>query len=173
MSSEPIVRAELRPGDLGLILAHHGRVYGPEYCVDATFEGHVAFTLAHAAVRGFPTPREAVRLVELDGEHAGSIALTDEGDAEATIRWFVLSPELRGLGLGRRLLGEMLAKASEVGYARLGLETFSDLEAAAHLYLDHGFEVVWADEAPRWGRDRITYQRYELELPAGVANANA
>ncbi len=168
MSSDPIIRRELRPGDLGGILAHHGRVYAEEYGVDSTFEGHVASTLARAAARGFPTPREAIRLVELDGEHAGSVALTDEGGGEAAIRWFVLSPEVRGSGLGRLLLRELLAKAAEVGYARVGLETFSELEAAAHLYLDHGFEVVWADEAPRWGRNRITYQRYELELPAGV-----
>ena len=173
MSTEPTIRSELRPGDLGLILAHHGRIYGTEYGVDATFEGHVASTLAAAAACGFPTLREAVRIVELDREHAGGLALTDEGDSEATIRWFVLSPEVRGRGLGRRLLGEMLDKAEEVGYARVGLETFSELEAAAHLYLDHGFEVVWEDSAPRWGRDRVIYQRYELELPAGVAKLSA
>jgi ribosomal protein S18 acetylase RimI-like enzyme len=164
VSSEPTIRRELRPGDLGAIVAHHGRVYGKEYGVDATFEGHVASTIANAAARGFPSRREAIRLVELDGEHAGSIALTDEGDGEAAIRWFVLSPEARGRGLGRRLLGEMLARAAEIGYTLVTLETFSELEAAAHLYRDHGFEVVWADASPRWGRERITYQRYELEL---------
>jgi ribosomal protein S18 acetylase RimI-like enzyme len=164
VSSEPTIRRELRPGDLGAIVAHHGRVYGKEYGVDATFEGHVASTIANAAARGFPSRREAICLVELAGEHAGSIALTDEGDGEAAIRWFVLSPEARGRGLGRRLLGEMLARAAEIGYTLVTLETFSELEAAAHLYRDHGFEVVWADASPRWGRERITYQRYELEL---------
>jgi ribosomal protein S18 acetylase RimI-like enzyme len=168
VSPDPLIRSDLQAGDLGEVLAHHGRVYGEEYGIDSSFEGHVAATLARAAARGFPTPREAIRLVELDGEHAGSIALTDEGGGEATIRWFVLSPEVRGRGLGRRLLGEMLSKAAEVGYARVVLETFSELEAAAHLYRDHGFEVVSADAAPRWGRDRITYQRYELELSASV-----
>lgn len=173
MSTEPTIRRELRPGDLGAIVEHHGRVYGPEYGVDSTFEGHVASTVARAALRGFPSPREAICLVELGGEHVGSLALTDEGDSEATIRWFVLNPEVRGRGLGRRLLVEMLDKAEEVGYARVGLETFSELEAAAHLYREHGFEVVWEDSAPRWGRDRVTYQRYELELPAGVAKLTA
>ena len=173
MNAEPTIRSELRAGDLGQILAQHGRIYGSEYVVDATFEGHVASTLANAAVRGFPSPREAIRIVELDGKHAGSLALTDEGDGVATIRWFVLGPAVRGRGLGRRLLGEVLDKAKEVGYAGVGLETFSELEAAAHLYLDHGFEVVWEDSAPRWGRDRVTYQRYELELPAGVAKLSA
>jgi ribosomal protein S18 acetylase RimI-like enzyme len=172
VSAEPTIRRQLRRGDLGAIIAHHGRVYGAEYGVDATFEGHVAKTVARAADRGFPSPREAIRLVELEGEHAGSIALTDEGNGEAAIRWFVLSPEVRGRGVGRWLLDELLATAAEVGYTRVFLETFSELEAAAHLYRERGFEVVSADAGPRWGRERISYQRYELELakaPAGLS----
>lgn len=173
MNREPSIRRELRAGDLGAIVAHHGRVYGEEYGVDSTFEGHVASTVARAALRGFPSSREAICLVELDGEHVGSLALTDEGNGEAAIRWFVFSPEVRGRGLGRRLLAELLNVASEVGYERVFLETFSELEAAAHLYRDHGFAVVSADEAPRWGRERIVYQRYELELSPAPATLNA
>jgi len=45
------------------------------------------------------------------------------------------------------------------------LETFSALRAAAHIYLGYGFEVVSAETGPRWGRDEVTYQRYELALP--------
>jgi ribosomal protein S18 acetylase RimI-like enzyme len=173
VSSDPVIRRELRPGDLGAIVAHHGRVYGEEYGVDSTFEGHVAATVAEAAVRGFPSRREAICVVESEGEHAGSLALTDEGDGDAAIRWFVLSPEVRGRGLGRRLLGETLTTAAEVGYTRVWLETFSELEAAAHLYRDYGFELVSADPAPRWGRERITYQRYELELSSSLASLSA
>jgi ribosomal protein S18 acetylase RimI-like enzyme len=173
VSFDPVIRSELRPGDLGAIVAHHGRVYGAEYGVDASFEGHVAATVAEAGKRGFPSPREAIRLVELDAEHAGSIALTDEGNEAAAIRWFVLSPELRGQGLGRRLLEEILESAAELGYSQVWLETFSELEAAAHLYRDHGFEVVSADTRPRWGRERISYQRYELELSAAPAGLSA
>jgi ribosomal protein S18 acetylase RimI-like enzyme len=173
VSPDPRIRRELRPGDLGAIIAHHGRVYGEEYGVDATFEAHVALTVARAALRGFPGPREAIYLVELDGEHAGSLALTDEGDGQAAIRWFVLSPEVRGRGIGRRLLSEMLSWAAEVGYERVFLETFSELEAAAHLYRDHGFELVSAEASPRWGRQRIVYQRYELELSPAPAELSA
>jgi RimJ/RimL family protein N-acetyltransferase len=162
--NEPTVREELRPGDLGEIVAHHGRLYAEEYGVDPTFEGFVAAAVARAATRGFPSEREAIRIVELGGEHAGSIGLTDEGGGDAAIRWFVLSPEVRGRGLGRRLLGELLAFAEDLGYRRVYLETFSELHAAAHLYLEAGFRVTSADTAPRWGREAITYQRYELEL---------
>jgi ribosomal protein S18 acetylase RimI-like enzyme len=158
------VRDELRPGDLEAIVAHHRRVYSEEYGVDSGFGDFVAAAVARAAERGFPSDRETIRIVELDGQHVGSIGLTDEGDDEAAIRWVVLSPEVRGQGLGRRLLGELLAFSEDHGYRRVWLETFSELEAAAHLYLEAGFVVTSADTAPRWGREAITYQRYELEL---------
>lgn len=147
-------------------MAHHRRIYAEEYGVDSRFGDFVAAAVARAAEHGFPSEREAIRIVELDGEHAGSIGLSDEGDGEAAIRWVVLSPEVRGNGLGRRLLGEMLAFAEDHGYRLVWLETFSDLQAAAHLYREYGFLVTSADTAPRWGRDAITMQRYELELEA-------
>jgi ribosomal protein S18 acetylase RimI-like enzyme len=162
--SEPAIRSEFQPGDLEAIVTHHRLIYGEEYGVDSRFGDFVAAAVARAEDRGFPTEREAIRVVELAGEHAGSFALTDEGDGEAAIRWVVFSPEVRGNGLGRRLLGELLAFAEEQGYRRVWLETFSELTAAAHLYLDAGFVVTNADTAPRWGRDSITMQRYELEL---------
>jgi ribosomal protein S18 acetylase RimI-like enzyme len=162
--NEPTIRDELLPGDMEAIVAHHRRIYGEEYGVDSRFGDFVAAAVDRAAERGFPGERETIRIVELDGEHAGSIGLTDEGDGEAAIRWVVLSTEVRGSGLGRRLLGEMLTFARDHGYRRVWLETFSELEAAAHLYRRVGFVVIDADTAPRWGRESITMQRYELEL---------
>ena len=158
----PTVRRELRPGDLGAIIAHHGAVYAREYGVDSTFEAMVAEGVAAAGKRGFPRPGEGIWIVELDGRHAGSLAVTDEGGGLAMLRWFVLDPELRGQGLGRRLVAELLEQARDSGYERIALETFSDLRAAAHLYRSFGFETLWAQTGPRWGREEIVYQRYEL-----------
>jgi ribosomal protein S18 acetylase RimI-like enzyme len=162
--TQPTIRRGLRPGDLGAIIEHHGRVYAREYGVDSSFEAHVAAAVASTAVRGFPRDSEAIWIVERDGRHAGSLALTDEGEGVACVRFFVLDPELRGMGLGRRLLGELLETARAGGFERAVLETFSDLTAAAHLYCDHGFRVVDSETGPRWGRAEITYQRYEVEL---------
>jgi GNAT superfamily N-acetyltransferase len=158
------LRRELRPGDLGAIVAHHGRVYGREYGVDARFEGYVAASVAKVAVRGFPREGEAIVIVELDGRHAGSIGLTDEGEGLAVLRWVLLAPELRGRGLGRAMIGEVVACAREAGYQRLRLDTFSELTEAAQIYRGFGFELVSEEIGPRWGRERITYQHYELDL---------
>lgn len=171
--SSATIRRDLRPGDLDAIVAHHGAVYCPEYGVDSNFEAHVGASIAAAVARGFPRGRERIWIVEADGEHAGSLALTDEGGGLGAVRWFVFDPELRGHGLGRRLVGELMAEAEAAGYEGLWLETFSDLRAAAHLYRSHGFELRSAQTGPRWGRDEVTYQRYELSFQARAQSRNS
>jgi N-acetylglutamate synthase-like GNAT family acetyltransferase len=165
------IRRELRPGDLGEIVAFHGRIYAAEYGVDRRFEAFVAAAIAEAGKRGFPGEREDVWIVERDGAMAGCLALAEDPDDPETgvVRWFVFHPSVRGRGLGRRLLGELIERAREVGYERLRLETFSLLRTAAHLYRSFGFEVVDEDTAPRWGHDAITFQHYELELAGARA----
>jgi ribosomal protein S18 acetylase RimI-like enzyme len=158
------IRRDLRPGDLGAIIALHGRLIPPVYGLDATHEGYIAASVAQQAIRGWPGERGSVWIVERDRELAGSIALTDDGDDTAGLRWFALEPELRGRGLGRRLVGELVEAARMRGFARVRLETFSDLRAAAHLYREHGFELIHEESGPRWGRDQVTYQHYELAL---------
>jgi ribosomal protein S18 acetylase RimI-like enzyme len=159
-----LVRRHLLPGDLGDIVALHGRLYSREHGHDETFEAMVAASVVDAAANGFPGAREGIWIVEQDRNLVGCLGLTDEGAGEARVRWFVLEPALRGEGLGRALLDELLAKVEHAGYTRVTLETFSDLEAAAHLYRERGFELVWEDKRPRWGRPEVTYQGYELDL---------
>jgi ribosomal protein S18 acetylase RimI-like enzyme len=79
------------------------------------------------------------------------------------VRWVVFAPELRGLGLGRRLLDELLAEARAQHMQRLELDTFSALTTAAHLYRSAGFEVVSREQRYDWG-PTITYQHYLLHL---------
>ena len=64
-------------------------------------------------VCGFSFTRRdpAVLVYERDGELCGSLALTDEGGGLGRLRWFVLSPALRGRGMGRSLVTDLLAFA--------------------------------------------------------------
>ena len=168
---EPTIRRDLRPGDLGAIVAHHGATYLPEFGLDSTFEAHVGASVAAAGVRGFPRPGEALWIVERGGRHAGSLALTEEGDGIGAVRWFVLDRSLRGRGLGRRMLDELIAEA-RASYDGLVLETFSDLRGAAHLYRSYGFELRWEQSGARWGREQLTYQRYELSFQARAQSSS-
>jgi ribosomal protein S18 acetylase RimI-like enzyme len=158
-----IVRGDLRPGDLGAISTLHGNTYAAEHGLDARFEAGVARGLADAVDRGWPE-RGRLWAVERHGRLAGSLALTEEGDGEGKVRWFLLERELRGRGLGRTMLEQLLAEAEASGLTRLRLETFSALRAAGRLYRSLGFEVRDSRRFSGWGRP-IVLQHYERRAP--------
>jgi ribosomal protein S18 acetylase RimI-like enzyme len=158
-----VIRRELRDGDAEAIADLHQRLYQAEHGMDERFGASVARSLVGAVERGWPRTGGAVWLVERQGELAGSLVLTDEGSGDGRVRCFLLAPELRGLGLGRSLLANLLAEARAAGMRTLALETFSDLTAAARLYREAGFTITWERETDQWGPP-IRYQRYELEL---------
>src|SRR3954467_14439544 len=111
------IRRELRPGDVGEMIALHGRIYSEEWGHDSTFEAMVAQSFADAGTRGFPREREGIWLVEEGDRLVGCLGLTDEGDGEARLRCFVFEPHLRGRGLGRELLDQLFAEADRAGAA--------------------------------------------------------
>jgi GNAT superfamily N-acetyltransferase len=162
--SAAVIRREVRPGDPDAIVAMHDRLYRAEHGMDHRFTAGVAATVEAAMASGWPAGGGAW-IVERDGRFAGSVALTGEGQHEGKVRWVLLEPELRGSGLGRRLVGEAVARARELGMRRLTLDTFSELRSAAAIYRDLGFRVVSEEDKSDWGPP-IVYQHYELELSA-------
>jgi len=153
------VRRELRPDDPAEIQRLHGAIYGREHGVNATFEDDVAEAVSSALAAGWPE-RGGLWAVEQGDRLAGTLALNEESPTVGRVRWFLLEPALRGQGLGRRLLDELIAEADDAGYELLLLDTFSELRTAARLYREHGFEVTAEREWTRWG-PTLLLQRYE------------
>jgi ribosomal protein S18 acetylase RimI-like enzyme len=158
-----MIRRNLDPPDADAIAELHRRVYTPEYGMNEVFVSRVAEGVHAAVAGGWPRAGGAVWLVDGEAELRGSLALTDEGEGLGRLRWFVLDPTLRGRGLGRRLVSELVATARQQGFERLELETFSALTSAARIYREHGFTRTWERERTDWGPP-ITYQQYELSL---------
>jgi GNAT superfamily N-acetyltransferase len=163
VSPDITIRRELRPGDTEAIVEMHGVLYRREHGLSPTMEEHVAQAVREAVERGWPA-NGAVWIVERDGEFAGSIALTDEGDGRAALRWFLFDPSVRGLGLGKRLVGELVEEAKTRGFERIWLETLGILTTAASIYGAHGFELVSERMGPPWGDPDVPYRSYELVL---------
>jgi GNAT superfamily N-acetyltransferase len=162
------IRRELRAEDLDGIVELHRRVYVPEYGMGEAFLGGVRAAIEDAQSFGWPASGGGVWLIDHHGRLGGSIALIDEGAGLGRVRWFVLEPGLRGRGLGRRLVAELVQAAREAGMVRLLLETFGALRVAGHLYREAGFELCWERPRADWGAP-IVYQHYELDLGgAGV-----
>ncbi len=70
----------------------------------------------------------------------GGYAPLAGGDrATCELRKMYFMPELRGLGLGHRVLGECLAGATRAGFGRMYLETLAAMSQARALYERNGF----------------------------------
>jgi ribosomal protein S18 acetylase RimI-like enzyme len=156
-------RRTLYRADIVAIADLHRRIYGPEYELNERFSETVEHDVAAAVARGWPARTGAVWLIEAGGPLLGALALTDEGGGVGRVRWFALDPILRGRGLGRSLMAELLDEARAAGLCTLRLETIKVLTVAARIYTGSGFRVVWEREREDWG-PRITYQGYELTL---------
>jgi ribosomal protein S18 acetylase RimI-like enzyme len=104
-------------------------------------------------------PAGLLLVATVAGDPAGCGALKfhpDDGIAEVKRMW--VSPAARGLGLGRRLLGELETQAARHGAGLLRLETNRNLAEAIALYRSAGYREVPAfnDEA---------YAHYWFEKP--------
>jgi putative acetyltransferase len=100
---------------------------------------------------------EAVWVAVRADRIVGSVALRRLGPAEVELKRMYLRPELRGHGLGRRLLELALRWAREHGIGTIKLDTTERMEAARHLYETYGFARV-PGEAPRQGQARLLYE---------------
>lgn len=89
----------------------------------------------------------------------------DAGSPDARMRLLLVDPAVRGLGLGRRLVGECVAFAGRAGYGRLLLRTEDAFTSSHRIVEAAGFELV--DERPqhRYGRPHLTHD-WALPLPA-------
>lgn len=156
------IRTTLRPGDIGRIIAMHGELYAREYGWSVNFEAYVAESLGVFVHAGDPAA-DAIWLAETGDRLVGSIAIGWPREGTAQLRYFLIDPECRGQGIGRRLLDVALGYCRERGAASVFLWTASNLPAAAHLYRSAGFSLVEEQPEPNWGTP-VVRQRYDLTL---------
>jgi DNA-binding MarR family transcriptional regulator/GNAT superfamily N-acetyltransferase len=95
------------------------------------------------ALRGdapaYRSPNGVFVVVHSDGEPAacGAVQRVDETTCEIKRMW--VRPEWRGVGLGRRLLDDLLQRCRDLGSARVVLDTNSVLTEAISMYERAGF----------------------------------
>ncbi len=160
------LRAELQPGDLGYITYLHGILYAQEYGYDHRFEGYVAATIAEFA-QSFSLDKDHLWLAELNGQIVGSIAVVGRSEKQAQIRWFLVHPDCRGVGCGRKLLREAIQFCYARSYESIYLWTGSELTAAATLYESVGFQRTEEKMHQLWGQV-IAEERYDLHLSSNL-----
>lgn len=154
------IRTDLRVGDLGTLVQLHGLIYGREFGYNIYFETVVAKSV-HEFFELYDPARSRVWMCEHGGSLVGTLALLDRGD-QAQLRYFLLMPEYRGIGLGGKLMRLFMDFYHEIGYSGAYLLTTDDLGDAAKLYKRHGFQLASEYDSDQYGKMHKR-QRYELK----------
>jgi len=84
----------------------------------------------------------------LNGKTVGCVALIPMGNGVYELSKMAVSPELRGGGIGRRLIEHAIAEAKALGATSLFLGSNSVLKNAVHLYESIGFRHVPKETLP-------------------------
>ncbi len=143
-----------RPGDLGWVVQRNAAVYAEEFGWDASYEALVARIVADYVDHRDPAA-EAAWIAEVDGAPAGCVFCVREDATTARLRLLLTEPWARGLGIGSRLVEEVLSFARGAGYSAITLWTNDVLADARRIYERAGFTLD--DETPHhsFGQDLI------------------
>ena len=155
------IRTELQPGDIGYVIHMHGALYSREHNYGIQFEAYVAKGLCEFYEKYHPK-RDRVWICEHNNKMIGFLLLMDRGES-AQLRYFLIEPEYRGIGLGSKLMNLYMDSLRECGYRKSYLWTTHELETAAFLYKRLGFQLTEEKESASFGKP-LREQRYDLVL---------
>ena len=157
--SDISIRTELRPGDIGYVIYLHGYLYKQEYDYGIEFETYVAAGLAEF-YRQYDEKKDRVWICEHGNKIVGFLLLMHRGEA-AQLRYFILEPGYRGIGLGNKLMSLYMDFLKECNYKSSYLLTTDELPASGHLYKKFGFILTEEKPSNAFGK-AVTEQRYDL-----------
>lgn len=128
----------IEPGQIAGILALF-RAYAASLPIDLAYQN---FEEELASLPGmYRGPAGALLLARGDGGEAlGCVGVQALSSDACEMKRLYVTPEGRGIGLGRALALEAISRAAAVGYAEMRLDTLPSMAAALALYESLGFE---------------------------------
>ena len=141
-------------GDMGWVVQRNGAVYAEEFGWDASYEALVARIVADYVDHRDPEC-EAAWIAEVDGTRAGCVFCVRENGTTARLRLLLVEPWARGLGIGHRLVEEVLRFARRAGYSDITLWTNDVLADARRIYQRAGFTLDSENRHHSFGVDLV------------------
>lgn len=155
------IRTDIREGDAGYITYMHGWIYKKERNYNETFEAYVAQSF-YEFLLNYDENRDRLWIAEHNNEIVGCIGIVDRGD-KAQLRWFLLHPNYRKIGLGKTLMKKALNYCKQGNYKSVYLDTTDDLKEAIAMYTREGFMKISEKENHMWA-ENVNELEFELNL---------
>lgn len=155
------IRTDVRSGDIGYITYMHGLIYKEEYGYSTAFEAYVAESFYEFLINYNPD-KDHLWCAEHSGNIIGCIGIVGHGE-RAQLRWFLINPYYRKIGLGKKLLDKVLDFAKSKKYKSIYLDTTDDLSRAIKMYTKAGFVKKSEKRNNSW-KENVTELEFELKL---------
>jgi ribosomal protein S18 acetylase RimI-like enzyme len=125
-----------------------------------TLEHDLGFQDFERELAELPANYVALLLAEVEGQVAGCAGVREFEPGVGELKRLYVRPAFRGLGLGRTLSEEAIARARAAGFRALRLDTLPTMAAADALYRSLGFREI----EPYRPNPIAGTQYFELEL---------
>lgn len=141
-----------RPGSLAGVVGLHMDYYRDAWGFGLEFETKVALEMAEFLRRMEPGRDLFLTAWDRQGHLAGSVTIDISGGGPqgAHLRWFIVSGETRGKGLGKELMERAIGHCDKRPVPQIWLTTFAGLDAARSLYEKHGFRLASESSEDQW-----------------------
>jgi len=156
------IRNNLLSGDSGYIIYLHGKLYKQEYNYGIEFEMYVAEGLQEF-FKNYDLKKDRIWICEHGKKIIGSLLLIHRENTSAQLRYFLIEPEYRGLGLGKKLMQLFMKFFYECDYKSCYLWTTDELISAASLYKHFGFILTEEKISDAFGK-KVKEQRYDFRV---------
>jgi len=131
-----IVVAFLKQEDIEIaqtLLREYEIFIGIDLCFQ-NFQEEIAFLPGN-----YGPPNGCFLVARVNHKPAGCVALRRNLEGICEMKRLYVREEFQGMGLGKRLVAEIIEAAKELGYSYLRLDTLPFMEKAQKIYKDFGF----------------------------------
>lgn len=151
---DEVILRPFRPTDLDWLVEQHGLLYTRYDGFDDSFAPLVRSILEGFVAEHDPSCEKGW-IAESAELRLGSIFCVRSDADTAKLRLFLLLPEARGKGLGRRLLAACMEFAQASGYRGMKLWTHKSHTAACALYARTGWRLQNSKPVRSFGQDLV------------------
>lgn len=147
------------PVVVGLLREYIDEIASRYYGRPAT-DVEIDTAIAEDSNDGLHPPKGVFLLARTGAEPSGCVGFRELRPGVAEIKRMYVKPEVRGLGLGGRLLATAEQHARDLDFQSIRLDTRHDLVEARTLYAKHGFH-----EIPAYNNNPYAQHWFEKKLP--------